>query len=51
VQVLNYISIVSHLDSFTRGIIDTKDVIYYFSMIFFGLFLTTRSLESLRWRS
>jgi ABC-2 type transport system permease protein len=51
VQVLNYLSIVSHLDSFTRGIIDTKDVIYYFSMIFFGLFLTTRSLESLRWRS
>jgi len=51
VQVLNYISIVSHLDSFTRGVIDTKDVIYYLSMIFLGLFLTTRSLESLRWRS
>ena len=51
VQVLNYLSIISHQDSFTRGIIDTKDVIYYLSMIFFGLFLTTRSLESLRWRA
>lgn len=50
VQVLNYLSIVSHMDSFSRGVIDTKDVIYYLSMIFVGLFLTARSLESLRWR-
>lgn len=51
VQALNYLSIVSHMDSFSRGVIDTKDLIYYLSMIFLGLFLTTRSLESLRWRS
>ena len=51
VQVLNYLSIVSHMDSFSRGVIDTKDLIYYLSMIFFGLFLTTRSLESMRWRA
>jgi len=51
VQVLNYLSIVSHMDSFSRGVIDTKDFVYYLSMIFLGLFLTTRSLESLRWRS
>ncbi len=51
VQVLNYLSIISHQDSFTRGIIDTKDLLYYLSMIFLGLFLTTRSLESLRWRA
>jgi ABC-2 type transport system permease protein len=51
VQVLNYLSIISHQDSFTRGIIDTKDLIYYLSVVFFGLFLTTRSLESLRWRA
>lgn len=50
VQVLNYLSIISHQDTFSRGVIDTKDVIYYISMIFLGLFLTTRSLESLRWR-
>jgi ABC-2 type transport system permease protein len=51
VQVLNYLSIVSHMESFSRGVIDTKDLIYYVSMIFFGLFLTSRSLESLRWRA
>jgi gliding motility-associated transport system permease protein len=51
VQVMSYISILSHLDSFARGVIDSKDVIYYLSMMFLGLFLTTRSLESLRWRA
>jgi ABC-2 type transport system permease protein len=51
VQVLNYLSIVSHLDAFTRGVIDSKDVVYYLSMIFLGLFLTSRSLESIRWRA
>ncbi len=51
VQFFNYLSIVSHFDSFVRGVIDTKDVIYYLSMIFVGLFLTSRSLESLRWRA
>lgn len=51
VQVLNYLSIVSHMDGFSRGVIDTKDLVYYLSMIFLGLFLTSRSLESLRWRA
>lgn len=50
-QVLSYISIMSHYDSFSRGIIDSKDLIFYLSMIFFGLFLTARSLESVRWRA
>jgi len=51
VQVLNYLSIVSHTESFSRGVLDTKDIVYYLSMIFLGLFLTSRSLESLRWRA
>jgi ABC-2 type transport system permease protein len=50
-QVLSYLSIVSHFDSFSRGVLDSKDIIFYLSMIFFGLFLTARSLESLRWRA
>ena len=28
-----------------------KDVVFYLSMIFFGLFITSRSMESLRWRA
>lgn len=50
-QVLNYLSIVTHFDNFAKGLLDSKDVIFYLSMIFFGLFLTSRSMESLRWRA
>lgn len=50
-KVLSYLSVVSHFESFAKGVLDSKDVIYYLSVIFFGLFLTSRSMESLRWRS
>lgn len=50
-QFISYLSILSHFESFAKGVIDSKDVIFYLSMIFFGLFLTSRSLESLRWRA
>lgn len=49
--VLNYLSIVTHFDNLSKGLIETKDVVFYLSMIFFALFLTSRSMESLRWRS
>jgi ABC-2 type transport system permease protein len=50
-KVLSYLSVVSHFESFAKGVLDSKDIIYYASLTFFGLFLTARSLESLRWRS
>lgn len=50
-KVMSYISVLQHFDSFSKGVIDSRDVIYYLSAIFIGLFLTARSLESLRWRS
>src|SRR5580658_7107536 len=50
-RVLAYLSVITHFDSFARGVIDSKDVIFYLSGIFLGLFLTARSMESLRWRS
>jgi ABC-2 type transport system permease protein len=49
--VLSYMSVVPHSESFGRGVIDSKDAVYYVSAIFLGLFFTTRSMESLRWRS
>ena len=48
--VLQYLSVTDHMDTFTRGIIDTKDLVYYVSAIALALFLTLRSLESKRWR-
>ena len=49
-KILQYISIIEHLKDFQRGVIDTKDVIFYLSFIFFCLFLTSRVIESRRWR-
>jgi ABC-2 type transport system permease protein len=50
-QVINYLSIVTHMDNFSKGVIDSKDIVFYLSLIFFALFLTERSMESLRWRA
>jgi ABC-2 type transport system permease protein len=50
-SVVSYLSIVTHFENFGKGVLSTKDVIFYCSMIFFALFLTARSMESLRWRS
>jgi|SRR5450755_2939186 ABC-2 type transport system permease protein len=50
-QVLSYMSITTHMEPFSKGVLDTKDTIYYLTLIFLGFFLTARSLESLRWRA
>jgi len=50
-KVVAYMSVLQHFDSFSKGILDSKDILYYLSAIFIGLFLTARSLESLRWRA
>jgi ABC-2 type transport system permease protein len=50
-KAIAYCSILVHFEPFSKGIIDSKDVIFYISAIFLGLFLTARSLESLRWRA
>ena len=49
--VLTYLSIIEHLNDFLMGVVSTSHVIYYVSLILVGLFLTYRSLDSLRWRS
>jgi ABC-2 type transport system permease protein len=49
-SILGYISVINHLDNFTKGVIALRDTIYYLSFIFFGLFLTYIVVESQRWR-
>jgi ABC-2 type transport system permease protein len=49
--VLTYLSIIEHLNDFLMGIVSTSHIIYYVSLILVGLFLTYRSLDSLRWRT
>ncbi len=48
--LLQYLSITDHMDGFSRGVIDTKDLVYYATAMGLALFLTLRSLESKRWR-
>jgi ABC-2 type transport system permease protein len=50
-RVLSYMSVITHFESFAKGLLDFKDAIFYVTLTFFGLFLTARSMESLRWRS
>jgi ABC-2 type transport system permease protein len=50
-KVLSYMSVVTHIGSFSKGLLDTKDAVYYVTLTFLGIFFTARSLESLRWRS
>ena len=48
--IIGELSIKTHFDDFDRGIVDTKHVVYFLSMIAFFLFLSIRVLESRRWR-
>jgi ABC-2 type transport system permease protein len=49
-EILSYLSVIGHLDDFIKGVIDTSHIIFYLSFTFVGLFLTYRSLESMRWK-
>jgi ABC-2 type transport system permease protein len=48
--ILSYLSILDHLDDFMKGVLSTSNVIFYLSLAFVGIFLTYRSVDSLRWR-
>jgi ABC-2 type transport system permease protein len=49
-EIVKYLSILQHYEEFSQGVIDTSSVIFYLSGILLGLFLTLRSLDSMRWR-
>lgn len=49
-QVIHYLSVINHYEDFTQGIIDTSAVVYYVSFMALFLFLTVRSIDSMRWR-
>ncbi|NJM93919.1 MAG: ABC transporter permease subunit [Cytophagales bacterium] len=43
-QVLSTLSLTSHFESISRGVVDSKDLIYFFSIIGLGLFMTELQL-------
>jgi ABC-2 type transport system permease protein len=48
--VLKYVSLTEHFGEMVKGVVDTKDLVYFGSVILLALFLTQRSVESVRWR-
>jgi ABC-2 type transport system permease protein len=48
--ILEHISIVVHLDNFVKGLIDSRDLVFYLVFIFFWLFVTLRFLNTRFWR-
>jgi gliding motility-associated transport system permease protein len=47
---IRYIGIQQHLDNFAKGVIATKDVIYYVSVVALCLLLSVRAMQAWKWR-
>lgn len=50
-DVAKYLSITSHFQDFSRGVIDSSHVIFFLSVVAAALFLTYLSLQTRRWRA
>ena len=48
--LLRYLSLTEHFNGLVKGVVDTRDIVYFLSAIALALFLTLRSVESMRWR-
>jgi ABC-2 type transport system permease protein len=47
-NMLKYLSIVEHFGEMVKGLIDTRDIVYFLSVIVLSLFLTHRAVEASR---
>jgi len=47
--IVQYMSTEFHLSNIARGVIDTRNLVYFGSVIGFFLFMTTRVLEARKW--
>lgn len=48
--VLGFVNVLNHFDDFSKGIFDTRAVIFFLSATTFFLYLAVKVLESRRWR-
>lgn len=49
-ECLKYIGTFDHWETFTKGLVDSRDLIYYISLTVLLLFVTIRVVESRKWR-
>lgn len=47
---VQYLALGFHMENISKGVFDTRDFIYYFSIVGAGLLLAVQSLESRKWR-
>ena len=50
-KVVAYLGVTTHLEDLVKGVVDLKDVVFYLSVVIFGLFLAHQSVQSQRWRA
>jgi len=50
VPLLKHLGLGAHYDSIGRGVIDSRDVLYYLSVVVFFLYLNVRTVESRKWK-
>jgi gliding motility-associated transport system permease protein len=50
-KVLAYLGVTTHMEDMAKGVLDLKDVVFYLSVVTFGIFLAHQSVESQRWRA
>jgi ABC-2 type transport system permease protein len=49
VPVFSFLGLGGHFDSISRGVVDSRDIIYYLSIIGFFLYLNVKSIEARKW--
>jgi ABC-2 type transport system permease protein len=49
-RLTSYLALPTHFDNFSKGVINLSDLVYYLSVVIFGLFMTARSVEALKGR-
>ena len=50
-RIIHYLSLLDHLTDFSKGIVDTRPMLYYLSLTVIALFWTGRVIRNPRWRS
>jgi ABC-2 type transport system permease protein len=49
--IFQYISIIAHFEDFAQGVIDSSHIAYYILFSFLGIYLSLKSIESVKWRA
>ncbi|MCW5893557.1 MAG: ABC transporter permease subunit [bacterium] len=49
-SIIKYVSVTEHFTEISKGVLDSKDIVYFTTLLLVSLFLTYRSVESVRWR-